>query len=344
MSSTVNVQNLLTNVFRPVYTYDIPVGATVAVYTPKLEMSNIDVYSGNAVSVQRANIGDANSNVYVGSNAGNEPTLTRNCFRNTAVGYNAGNLMSNVSNSVYLGFNAGNGAVSSSNVIAIGANSIAAGSNNIYIGQGTGGSGSNNIFIGSGINPNPSVSSKLLVGPTTSAITIAADFSTKWVGLGGTQSPAYNNDKLDISGNTYILGKLGINNDPQDYTLNVSGQAKIDDGTGSLLVAGGVATATNGFASATGTQSNVTTGQEPVIGSLKKGVIVVSAQDTGDITNYDSKTVYCPDPTDGSVAVSMSSNVQSGEVSIGFAGSNIKVINGTGPRDIQWSITYFPLI
>jgi len=46
MSSTTGAQNLLTNVFRPVYTYAIPTGGTTAIFTPKLEISNVDVVSG----------------------------------------------------------------------------------------------------------------------------------------------------------------------------------------------------------------------------------------------------------------------------------------------------------
>ena len=63
MSSTTNIQNLLVNVFRPVYRYEIPPGSSNTIFVPKLELSNIDTYSGNSVSVFTAAIGDASNNV-----------------------------------------------------------------------------------------------------------------------------------------------------------------------------------------------------------------------------------------------------------------------------------------
>ena len=65
--STANVQNLLSNVFRPTFVYDIG----NQVYRTKLELLNIDTVSANMVSTFFASVGDVRSNVYVGIGAGN---------------------------------------------------------------------------------------------------------------------------------------------------------------------------------------------------------------------------------------------------------------------------------
>jgi carbonic anhydrase/acetyltransferase-like protein (isoleucine patch superfamily) len=122
MSSTTGSQNLLVNVFRPVYRYEIPTGGSAAIFTPKLEISNIDTVTANSLTVFTASVGDSNGNVYVGSNAGNSYEFRKLCSNVTALGFGAGNNISNVSNSVYIGFNAGAGAASATSVIAIGAN------------------------------------------------------------------------------------------------------------------------------------------------------------------------------------------------------------------------------
>ena len=97
--NTTGVQNYLSNVFRPIVEYN----TTSSNFIPKLELSNIDTYSGNIVSVFRADVGDSNNNVYVGSNAGNSITNLNACSNVSAFGYGAGNAISNDLNSVYGG-------------------------------------------------------------------------------------------------------------------------------------------------------------------------------------------------------------------------------------------------
>jgi len=364
MSSATGFQNLLVNVFRPVYTYAIPVGGTTAVFTPKVEISNVDTMSANSISVFTAAIGDSNSNVYVGSNAGNLFDLTKLCRNVTAVGYAAGSNISNVSNSVYLGFNAGASATSASNVIAIGANATGNGASNIYIGTGTGAAGSNNILIGHGIAPG-TTNYTLRIGTL-----LYGDISTGKLGVG--LSPTYNLDVsgsskistrlgvgmnpvtsptphgLDVSGYTYIYGGLGINADPADYTLNLNGNFVAQEGGDTFSFssnADGIVEATAGYSSLRGTIILAGIGSTNNIAPLKKGVILVSAQDTGNsTTHFDSVMVYCSDATNGTYTNVMTSNVQSGNVSIVFqaAGSNIQISNATASRNISWTVTYYP--
>jgi len=365
MSSTTGAQNLLVNVFRPVYRYEVPTGGSTAIYIPKLEISNVDTMSANSVSVFTAAIGDSNSNVYVGSNAGNLYDLTKLCRNVTALGYGAANNISNVSNSVYLGFNTGAGATSASSVIAIGANATGNGTSNIYIGTGTGAAGSNNIFIGHGIAPG-TTSNTLRIGTL-----LYGDICNGTLGIG--MSPTYNLDVsgsgristrlgigmaptvspiphgLDVSGYTYVYGGLGINADPADYTLNLNGNFVASEGGDTFSFssnADGLVQATAGYNSSRGTIVSAAAPSITNIGTLKKGMIFVSAQDTANTnTHYNSVMAYCSDPTNGVYTYLLSSNVQSGDVTVEFSviGPDIRISNATSVRSINWSITYFPL-
>jgi hypothetical protein len=350
MSSTTNVQNFLVNVFRPVYTYD----STTTLFTPKLELSNIDTYSGNTVSVFTAAIGDSNSNVYVGSNAGNLFSLTKLCRNVTAIGYGAGSNISNVSNATYVGYYAGAGAQLASNVVAIGANTNGNGTSNVYVGNNTGGAGSSNVFLGASNTGTGDgsilIGTGLSVGSSNGAFRLGTtyltgDMTSKWLGL-GTTSPYDVNNKMDISGNLYVLGQQGINMVPV-RTLDVNGNFRASDAFGTLDFSNSVTLSSGGFRSVVGTISNAGAPSLTNIGTLKQGVILVSAQDSGNATtHYESAMVYCSDATNGTYTTDMTSNVQSGNVTVVFqsGGSNIQISNTTSSRTINWSITYFPLI
>jgi hypothetical protein len=340
MSSTTNVQNLLVNVFRPVYTYD----STATTFTPKLELSNIDTYSGNTVSVFTAAVGDANSNVYVGSNAGN-PYTTLKASRNvTAVGYGAGSNISNVSNATYVGYYAGAGALDASNVVAIGANTNGNGISNVYVGAGTGSGGNSNVFVGAGTTGTGSGS--ILIGPGLSDAStnsvfklgqtyLTGNLSTKWLGL-GTTSPYDVNNKMDISGNLYVLGQQGINMVPI-RTLDVNGNFRASDASGTLDFVNGVTSSFNGFASSQGTIT--VSGGAITIGTLKKGVVLVSAVDSGDSANRASRMLLAYTTSNVS---DVGSNVAAGNTSITTSTSNIQITDATNAT-YTWSITYFPL-
>lgn len=341
MSSTTNVQNFLVNVFRPVYTYD----PTTTSFTPKLELSNIDTYSGNTISVITVGVGDSNDNVYVGTNAGNPYTTTNTklCSNVTAVGYGAGSSISNVSNSTYLGFNAGNGALSASNVVAIGANTNGNGISNVYVGTGTGGGGNSNVFLGAGTTGTGTGS--ILIGPGLSDGSANAVFklgqtyltgnmTTKWLGL-GTTSPYNSNNKLDVSGNMYVLGQVGINMGPE-RTFDVNGDFRASDASGTLDFFNGITSSSNGFASIRGTTT--VSGGATTIGVIKKGVILISAVETSDSSKYAARHVIANTTSN---LVNIGSNVTA-TASITSSTSNIQITDvGNGTYD--WSITYFPV-
>jgi hypothetical protein len=340
--STAGIQNYLSNVFRPIYTYD----TTATTFTPKLELVNLDTVSANVVSVFSAAIGDSASNVYVGSNAGNPYTTLRACSNVTALGYGAGSNISNTSNSVFVGWYAGANESNSSNVIAIGKGSGGTdGTDNICIGTDTGvRTGSRNTLLGHFMDLS-GTSDQLRIG-YSNRIPIAADVSRNWVGIGGILNPtniAF--ATFDVSGSTRLQGNVGININPGDRTLDVNGNFRADHGVNGVLdFDDGITTSTGGFGCLRGT-FNAGIGSLTPIGTLKKGVITVSAQDNVSASHYESTIVYCPNAGDGSSCVAMSSNVQLGNVTIEFeaGGSNIQISNANSVRAIGWSITYYPV-
>jgi hypothetical protein len=317
MSSITNAQNLITNVFRPVYVYD----GTLQTFTPRLEMSNVDTYIGNEVRVFRDQVGDQSNNVYVGSNAGNSYSNINGCSDVTAVGALAGSTISNVSNSVYLGYSAGYASQNANAVIAIGVNAFGGGTSNIVIGNGPGSNvGDSNILIGHGITTFPTpTSNKLQIGKL-----VYGDFSNKWVGIGTTNQ--YNpNVQLDVSGGLFISGKMGIQMSPSN-SLNVNGATQ----------------STSGFFSSAGT-SLIPNGSSALVGTLQYGTMIFSAQDTGSLSNYYNHTVFVPDIAGGISPLNVS-GTSNGYITMSNSGSNIYVNNtNTVPHTVAWSITIFPL-
>jgi hypothetical protein len=336
--NTTGIQNYLSNVFRPIYTYD----TTSANFVPKLTMSNIDNYTGNTISVFTAAVGDANSNVYVGSNAGNPYNITRNVFNVTALGYGAASNISNDSNSVYVGWYAGSGGSNNTNTISIGANSGGAGSNNIFIGTDNGSVGSSNILIGHFIDLSSS-SNQVRIG-YRNQIPIAADVSKNWVGLGGVLTPTYAFNSLDVSGNSKFVGNMGINRDPGNRTLDVNGNFRATDASANILeFTNGLTRSSGGFISDSSsiTMSNTTS---LVVGTLRRGVVMLSVLDLTDVTSFMSRMVYVRNPATPDTLIM--SDVSSGlSPTLIFTTSNIVLCNtasGAGTRDYSWSITYFP--
>lgn len=368
MSSTSNVQNLLINVFRPVYTYN----TATSNFVPSLEISNVSAVYTNLINASNASIGDSNFNVYVGSNAGNAYNNTRGCFSNVALGYNAGGgLISNVSNSIYIGASAGAGSSNVSNVIAIGTSVNGGGSNNIYLGNSTGAIGNSNILIGHSIDISANTSNTFRLGRRP---LIAGNLSTGWVGFGGITSPTSVGgimpSQLDVSGYATIVGGLGINNDPTEASLNVNGNFQIENGDTTFtydfdhtnsntlmriakydaacndpkFISDGYTQSKTGFNSLHDTIV-VDAGGTSNIATLKKGTLLVNVQDTMNTTsNYAAKMVYCSDPTDGTYVFTMSDVSGSGDASINFSGSNIRIFNSSGTQETYyWSVTYFPI-
>ena len=309
MSSTTGVQNALANVLRPYYTYD----SLTQVFRTRLEMSNIDTYYGTAVTVGSVTFGDSNENIYIGSNAGSTQTGLGGS-NNIALGYQAASNLSGTLNSVFLGYNAAAGAVNVSNTVAVGANTIAlTGVSNVYVGAGTGStSGTSNVFVGAS---NTGTGSNMILIGTALA--------------GGTTNNIFR------LGSNYLYGDqsnkwLGIGTPtPSSAKLDVSGA------TQSSL----------GFSSTSGTISAAAIGSTSNIATLRKGTILVTAQDASSASHYQSIQVFCPDPTNGASTVAMTNVVQAGQITILFqsGGANIQISNATTSRNIGWTVTYFPL-
>ena len=372
--STVNVQNLLSNVFHPTYVYD----TVNRVYKTNLELVNVDTVSANTVSSFFASIGDAQSNVYVGIGAGiaHSVMASSSNYNTTFVGPGAGNTTSNVSNSIFIGYNAGQNTTGGSvNTIAIGTSTDGDGTNNIYIGKNTGVSnsiGSNNIFIGHDITISnfTNNSNQFLLGPLVKTVGYTSTLDSNYL-LGGNfasnclginlSNPEYT---LDVNGYARIgtnqVGGLGINIDPLDYTLNVNGDMRVSDGYGTMTFtndsnSNSVTTITpvdsnktatlqvrDGFFSVSGTilmPLDVTSN----IGVWKKGIVMVSAQQTGDSSKFASQ-ISMVRLTGSTYTVTPISTNNSTYTVISNSTSNITLSNGdTSNCSYNYSITYFPI-
>ena len=333
--NTTGIQNYLSNVFRPIYTYD----STTFNFTPRLELSNIDTYSGNTINVFTAAVGDSNDNVYVGRNAGNAFNFLQACRNVTALGVGAAGSISNDSNCVYIGYYAGSGSSNADDVISIGADSGGNGDSNIFIGSSTGTVGNSNILIGHSIDPD-SASNQIRIG-YSNQIPIAADLSLGWVGLGGPLAPNGNN-KLDVSGDTQIQGRLGINITPDQRTFEVNGNFRSTDGPSNILdFSNGFTSSTGGFGSYRGSLL-VNSGANGQIGTnlLKKGMAIISVN--SGTANYDGRMTLVLDVAPATFVNIASSNSTTTEVN--FTPSNINISNTTGGNlTYDYSITYFPM-
>lgn len=368
MSSTTNVQNLLTNVFRPRYTYN----TLTSNYQTKLEIANVDTVSANTVTAYAANIGDASGNVYVGVGAGNDRSMltASSNTTDTFLGTGAGSVTCNVKNSVFLGYRAGASVSNASNSISIGANTPNGGNSNIYIGCATGiATGSNNIFLGPGItNGGVSVSNTLLVGSGTNTA-IIGDLTNNRIGINmSTISDPSTNIVFDVNGYSRISGPssnggLGININPGVYTLDVNGNMRVSDGWGSLILThdansnasltfsnarsancNATVQSTGGFYSVSGTTGSVSNAATSNIGVWKKGLVIATAHSTGStLPDYASYAYFVTIGTDGTYRA-YTAGISSGlYATITATTSNIVLTNNsTGYRTYTYSITYFP--
>ena len=344
MSSTSNVQNLLTNVFRPTFVYDN------GVYQTKLELTNIDSVSANTVYGFTAAFGDASGNVYVGIGSGNpySSLAASSNSSNTFVGTNAGASTSNVKNGVFLGYRSGFGTSNSSNSISIGANTINGGNSNIYIGCATGiASGSNNIFLGPGMsNGGTAVSNRLMIG-SGSNTSIVGDLSSNRVGINLSNLPATTpNVTLDVNGFTRIgtnaNGGLGINMLPGNFALDVTGAQRIQDGVGTLTFSNGIQTSTGGFSSIDGTTGSLSNNASSNIGVWKRGIVMVHSQDTNG--NCAAFYFFFVRSTTGSTFNVNPYSSNTTNMTITASTSNIVLTNTNAiTSTFKYSIVYFPL-
>jgi hypothetical protein len=157
------------------------------------------------------------------------------------------------------------------------------------------------------------------------------------VGIGGTLEPDDSLNKLDVSGNTYIYGNLGINTVPGFRTMDVNGNFRADDGIGLLDFSNGVTASSNGYVSI---QGNVSAGVgSTTIGSIRKGIIHVSTVDQASSANR-AAYIYFAWTTSNVSALASSSN---GNTDITTSSTNIQISNTTSTKTYDYSITYFPL-
>jgi hypothetical protein len=326
MSSITNVQNLITNVFRPVYVYNSSGG-----FQPKMEMSNIDTYIGNETQVKRVQVIDPSTNsVYVGFNAGNSFSNPNLCSNVVALGVSAAQSAYRVSNSVYIGTNAGILASNVTNNIAIGISALAGTSSNAYSNIVIGNTSvntpyiwNNNILIGHNItNQFTSNTSNVLQISNL----IYGNFANKWMGVGTpTQSIAEVN--LDVSGGVAIAGKLGIQMTPAN-SLNVNGQTQ----------------STGGFYSLTGSTPVIPTGGSNMITTLQQGLLIATAMSTT-MSNFSVQNIFVRDATGVLAPVVISQSNQGLSFYIPGGSSNVYISNSSGSNvSVNWSITVFPLV
>lgn len=350
MSSTTGVQNLLVNTFRPVYTYD----AVATLYTVKLDLSNVNTYYGNNANVLWAQIGDSACNVYVGKEAGNDPTVTtKACSNVTAVGYGAASNISNVTNSVFAGTYAGNSAQSMSNMVGVGYQA-GTGTGSVRVGARTTGNGVSNIVLGTDSSTN-TYSNSILIGPrltadkswrfrlggSTALPYLIGDMSTGWLGIGRT-SPITPYTGLDVSGDQYVTGNLGVNIAPGTRTLDVNGNFRVQDSSSNLLdFSNGVTKCIGGYASIRDTSSVLAGPSSLEIGRVRRGIIHVSAIDTqyGGEANR-AAYIYFAWTNSNVTSLAAASN---GLTDISVITSNIYIMHTGSDTSYNYSITYFPL-
>jgi hypothetical protein len=256
---------------------------------------------------------------------------------------------------VFLGYRAGNTALTSSNSISIGANTLAGGNSNIYIGCGTGiASGSNNIFLGPGIsNGGTSVSNTLLIG-SGSNTSIIADLVGNRVGINLTSLPSTTPSiSLDVGGYARISNGLGIGKVPGYFSLDVNGSMQVSDGYGTLTftndgLGNSVTTISNaapyaasnatlqvtgGYFSERGTFT--ASGSATTIAPFKTGMFMVSVQSsTGSV--YDSCVGYAYNTSN---ANKLSSNSNTAIIAL-TASNGIQISNASS--NLKWVVTYFP--
>lgn len=271
MSSTSNVQAYLTSVFRPVYTYtsatsnfttqlDISnvntvTANTVVAFRVDVSDSNSNVFVGTGAGTNFLNLQNSFNNTALGINAGSQIS---NSYEVITIGYLAGQNISNTHNTILLGNNLGGNTntlvnsiwidplggagagIASANTIAIGAGTGIVGSSNIWIGTaaGAGNTGSNNITLGHSMS-NGVTSYYMQIG-TGATTVIAGDLSQNAVAIGKADSTMMYIDGigrvpdlvLDVSGSGRFGKGLALGMDPGQFTLDVNGTFRADNGYG----------------------------------------------------------------------------------------------------------------
>ena len=230
---------------------------TLVAFRADISDSNSNVFVGTGAGVNFLNLQSSFSNTAFGYNAGGQISNSCNVI---TIGYAAGQSISNSSNSLLLGNNLGGNTntltnsiwidplggagagVASSNTIAIGAGTGILGSCNIWIGTagGVSNAGSNNITLGHSIVPATVPTNYYMKVGWTSNIVLSADLSQNAVAIGkgdATMTFIDGNGRvpdlvLDVSGSGRFGKGLALGMDPGQFTLDVNGTFRADDGYG----------------------------------------------------------------------------------------------------------------
>ena len=341
---------------------------TVSTFFASVGDARSNVYVGLGAGNPHSNM-VATSNWYttfVGAGAGNGSSNISNCV---FLGYNAGQGSVNSTNTIAIGSNVdGDG----SNNIYIGAGTGmegAAGTSNIFIGHGNTLTGVTKQFLLGPLVAQPGNSLTSSLAPN---YLLGGDFASNRLGI-NLSNPTYN---LDVNGyariGTNSVGGLGVNTNPTDYTFNVNGDMQVSDGYGRLrlthdnngsVTAGysrmtlvgitnaggsppavGIATlqVSDGYFSASGTTGSIGNGGTSNIGVWKKGIVIVSVQDTANSTNYAGQiSMVCLTGSTYTVT-SISSNVANATITAST--SNVVLTNNSGTSSTYtYSITYFAM-
>lgn len=232
---------------------------TLIAYRADISDSNNNVFVGTGAGVNFLNLQNSFNNTAFGYGAGGQIS---NSYDVITIGYFAGQNISNTINSIFLGNNLGGNTnalvntiwidpsggmgagVASRNTIAIGAGTGIVGSCNIWIGTGAGvgNTGSNNITIGHSLVPATVPTNYYMQMGWSSNIAMAADLSWNTIAIGkGDTSMTYidgngrvPNLVLDVSGSGRFGGGLALGVDPGQYTMDVNGTFRVDDGHGAV--------------------------------------------------------------------------------------------------------------
>jgi hypothetical protein len=341
---------------------------TVSTFFASVGDSRSNVYVGLGAGNPYSNM-VSSSNYYttfLGAGAG---FGSSNVSNSVFLGYNAGQGSVNSTNTIAIGSNAdGDG----SNNIYIGAGAGmagASGTSNIFIGHGNTLTGvSKQFLLGPLVGQPPSS----LTNSLGSNYLLGGDFASNRLGI-NLSNPTYN---LDVNGyariGTNSVGGLGVNTNPLDYTFNVNGDMQVSDGYGRLRLthdsngsttpgysrmtlvgitnsggspaAVGIATlqVSDGYFSASGTTGSMGSGATSNIGVWKKGIVMVSVQDTATSANYVGQMSMVRLTGSTYTVVDISSNVANATITAST--SNIVLTNNGGAsRTYNYSITYFAM-
>lgn len=211
MSSTSNVQDLLVNVFRPTYRWQSGTG-----FVPSLVLSNVSEIITTKLKTDALVVSDSNVNTYIGSNAGVNASSTAS---NVGIGYSAMGGALNSSNNVALGVFSLDGMSSGNSNVAVGSSTklTGPGTKNILIGPNISlGTGSSNILVGTDLSINSSTS-QLRIGSL-----LYGDLAVNRLGL-LTTAPSSGDVYVDVSGQTFFRGKVGVQTSTPIYSLDVNG-------------------------------------------------------------------------------------------------------------------------